>query len=146
MNTHLRPIPILAALLLFAPVVACANPIVIPAVATSPLGVVIALVVESIMIALLMRRFGYDPVRVALVWFPVTLLTYRVYLVIAGTILIAELAVVFLEAAILSQLGRWRYLRPEIDRPLSRRDALAVALVGNLASVVAGVALSFVLW
>jgi hypothetical protein len=134
---------------------AAANPITVGGAASCP-SVVIPLVLEAMIVALYLRRFGGGFWRTFFLWLGVTFSTFVI--LVAGfagclwlaakldlgwlpsvSLLVLEVFVVLVEAAILRAAVDASRNQPE-DRQLGWGQALLLSLVANVASVGAGYA------
>ena len=142
-------------LFLFAfPSTVHANPITVGFTETS-----IPLIFESIILAVLLRSFPLRFVRFAIVWFLVTAFTFACmfvfilmfsnmrlnnYIPIPLILVLAEALVVLAEAMILLWLLKKPFLLSGNALPLSFRWALLYSFIANLASILCGFFVLFI--
>ena len=126
-----------------------------------------ALFGEAVVVALILKRYGFDLVRIFYTWVPVTFGTYllfsalffggmylgdyiisNTFVSLPGSILTAltiawlsvlELLVIVCEAWIITVLGKKPFFRKTFPRSCSRRSALLISLVANVCSVLIGI-------
>jgi hypothetical protein len=124
------------------------------------LGVIMALICESLAIGYLLAKRKFRFGRITWTWFPITLVTFGLFFwassvaderwgLRSGTIpwlltmLFLEVLVVLIEAAIIKALSTFRFYRDSAG-PFPMRTALAVSAIGNAVSLLIGLIFWFI--
>jgi|GEM_PF-5880300 len=100
---------------------------------------------ESLIVALILRRYGFRFFQTLMVWALVSLTTSLISYFIFGVLfipgewvflveIVAVIIVIVFQALIMGLLGAWRFLRPDITRALDFKRQVLISFVANLAS------------
>jgi hypothetical protein len=124
------------------------------------LGVIMALICETLVIGYLLAKRKFRFGRITWTWFPITLVTFGLFFWASGvagerwglrsgtvlwfsSMLFLEVLVVLIEAAIIKILSAIRFYRDSAE-PFPMKSALAISAVGNAVSLLIGLIFWFI--
>ena len=145
-----RTILISIAIILSATTSAWANPVVYgpPPYITESL----ILVSESLLLAIILHRLGFKPLRIFFLWLPITWITFILIVKFIAfiknvplilTVVTGELCVIFLEALALYLISLSSFFYRSRSSPLESLQAIKLSTIVNLASLLMGFLLIF---